>query len=144
MVSAAGCLGFGFPGAMGAKLAAPERTVVAIVGDGSFLMCIQNLAAAVQEKIHVIVVVINNFCYGNVAERQKTYYGGRLFGCQLNNPDFAQVAKLFGAYGARVEYPEDFAEALKNALDTDLPAVIDVIEPAGTGLPSGATPLLAR
>lgn len=122
----AGPMGCGLPAAMGIKLAFPERQVVAVAGDGGFVMTMQDLETCVREGINVVVVVLNNFGYGNIKIRQQTQFEGRLIGCEYGNPDFAALARLFGAWGERVTEPEDLQGALRRALDAGTPAVVDV------------------
>ena len=120
-------MGFGLPAAIGAQLAHPDRRVIAITGDGAFMMVLQELETAVRYKIPVVVVIMNNFSFANVKEKQIREYGGRLTGSEYSNPDFAQLAKLFGAYGERVEKAEDVMPALTRAFDSGLPSVLDVM-----------------
>ena len=124
---AGGAMGFGFPAAIGAQLAQPKRRVISITGDGGFMMVLQELETAVRYKTPVVVVVMNNFCFANVKEKQLKTYGGRVIGSEYSNPDFAQLAKLFGAHGERVEKTAEIVPAMKRALDSGLPSVLDVI-----------------
>jgi acetolactate synthase I/II/III large subunit len=121
-----GTMGAGLPAAMGVKLAHPERQVVAVAGDGGFMMTMQDLETCVREQIAVVAVVMNNFAYGNIKIRQQTKFGGRLIGCEFDNPDFAEVARLFGAMGERVVEPGQLRPAFERALTAGGPAVIDV------------------
>jgi acetolactate synthase-1/2/3 large subunit len=124
---AGGAMGFGFPAAIGAQLAHPGRTVLAVTGDGGFMMVLQELETVVRYNLPVIVVVMNNFSFANVKEKQLKMYGGRVIGSEYKNPDFAQMARLFGANGERVERSEDIAPAMKRALAAKGPTVIDVM-----------------
>jgi len=124
---AGGTMGFGFPAALGVKLARPERSVVSITGDGGFMMVLQELETAVRYKIPVIVAVINGFGYANIKEWQLSKYGGREVGNDFGNPDYAQLARLFGANGERIEKAEDIIPAMRRALNSDMPTVLDVI-----------------
>ncbi len=121
-----GSMGFGLPAALGAKLARPERQVVCIAGDGGALMVIQELATAVQYDLRVLLVVINNDCYGNVKNHQRKSYGGRYIGVDLQNPDFAALARSFGAFGERVTKASGMKPALLRALAHKGPAVVEV------------------
>jgi acetolactate synthase-1/2/3 large subunit len=121
-----GTMGAGLPAAMGIKVACPDRQVVAVAGDGGFAMTMQDLETCVRERIGVTVVVMNNFAYGNTKIRQQTKFGNRLIGCEYGNPDFAELARLFGASGERVLEPGQFEPALHRALSTDGPSVLDV------------------
>ena len=124
--AATGTMGCGLPSAMGVKLAFPEMQVVAVAGDGGFMMTMQDLETCVREKINVVVVVLNNFSYGNIKIRQQTAFGNRLIGSEYANPDFAALAGLFGAHGETVRAPAELKPALDRALAADKPAVIDV------------------
>jgi acetolactate synthase-1/2/3 large subunit len=123
-----GAMGFGFPAAMGAKFARPDRTVVAVVGDGGFMMTIQDLITAVEHQQSLPIIVLNNMALGMVRQWQTFFYRGRLSSSVLRNPDFAKIADAFGARGLRVERPEQVEPALRTALDTEgVPCVLDVI-----------------
>ncbi|MCP4784021.1 MAG: thiamine pyrophosphate-binding protein [Fuerstiella sp.] len=122
-------LGTGFPGAIGAKAAYPDRQVVAIAGDGGFMMTSQELACAVQEKLNVVSIVINDSCLSAMKGIQNRSYGGRHTAVDLINPDFAKYAESFGALGLRVDEFSQFEPALREALDAGRPAVIDVRAP---------------
>ena len=119
-------MGAGLPAAMGIKVACPDRQVVAVAGDGGFAMTMQDLETCVRERIGVTVVVMNNFAYGNIKIRQQTKFGNRLIGCEYGNPDFAELARLFGAHGERVLEPGQLEPALERALSADGPSVLDV------------------
>jgi acetolactate synthase-1/2/3 large subunit len=121
-----GSMGYGFPAAVAAKAVAPERTVVCLAGDGDFLMTGQELATAVQERLGVVVLVVNNGMYGTIRMHQERHYPGRVVGTDLVNPDFAAYARAFGAHGAVVERTEDFAAALDEALAAGRPAVLEL------------------
>jgi acetolactate synthase I/II/III large subunit len=124
--AATGTMGCGLPAAMGIKLAFPDRQVVAVAGDGGFLMTMQDLETCVREHINVVVVVLNNFSFGNIKIRQQTAFGNRLIGSEYGNPDFAAIARLFGAHGETVATPDAMRPALDRALTAGKPAVIDV------------------
>lgn len=122
-----GTMGFGFPAALGAKIAKPWVPVLDIDGDGSFLMTSDSLATSIQENIPVIVCVFNNSSYGMVAQWQRLFYGGRYSGVWLGpTPDFVSLAKAYGAEGIRVNGMEDFERALRGALKSDVTTVIDI------------------
>lgn len=121
-----GSMGYGLPAAVAAKLAHPRRTVVAYAGDGCFLMNGQELATAVQYGLALVVIVANNGMYGTIRMHQERSYPGRVVGTTLVNPDFAALARSFGAHGERVERTEDFAAALERALAADRPALIEL------------------
>ncbi len=141
-----GTMGFGFPAAIGAKVACPDRPVVDIAGDGSFLMTEQELACSVSEKIPVIVIVLNNSVLGMVAQWQRTLYNRRYMAVNLGkSPDMVKLAEAYGAQGFRVNSIEEFQKAVKTALNSKVTTVIDVpigseqdvvpFVPPGCGLP---------
>ncbi|ADB57242.1 acetolactate synthase large subunit [Archaeoglobus profundus] len=122
-----GTMGFGFPAAIGAKVAFPDKVVIDIAGDGSFLMNIQELATAVDYGINVIVCVLNNAYLGMVRQWQELFYNKRYSATRLRYPElsFEKIAKGFGAHGITVEKPSEVEDALKEARDVDKPVVID-------------------
>jgi len=122
-----GAMGFGFPAAMAAKLVHPEKEVVAVLGDGDFMMTLQDLETAVREGIAVRVLVINDNMYRVLNLRQRVQYQGRILGTVHGNPDFAALAGCFGAAGWRLERPEEIERVLGEALSAEGPAVVDVI-----------------
>ena len=122
-----GTLGFGYPTALGVKVANPDRAVLSILGDGGFMFAVQELATAVQEDIGVIAVVFNNAGYGNVRRDQKRLFSGRSIATSLRNPDFMDLARSFDARGYRVDSPETLRPALRQAIAADRPALIEVI-----------------
>jgi acetolactate synthase-1/2/3 large subunit len=123
-----GCMGFGFPAAMGARFARPDRQVVAVVGDGGFQMTMQDLATAVDYRLSLPIVILNNGALGMVRQWQSLFYRQRLSAVLLRNPDFARLAEAFGARGIRVERPDQVEPALRQALATEgVPCVVDVV-----------------
>jgi acetolactate synthase-1/2/3 large subunit len=124
-----GTLGSGFPTALGAKVAHPDRPVVAITGDGGFMFGVQELATAVQFGIGVVTLVFNNNAYGNVRRDQIQRFDGRVVASDLVNPDFVKLAESFGVNAARVTSPERFRPALEQALADGGPYVIAVEVP---------------
>jgi acetolactate synthase-1/2/3 large subunit len=122
-----GTMGFGFPAAIGAKVACPERPVVDIAGDGSFRMTEQELATSVMEDIPVIVVVLNNSVLGMVAQWQRMFFEKRYVAVKLGStPDFVKLAEAYGAQGFRVGSIREFSKAIKEALKSNVTTVIDV------------------
>jgi acetolactate synthase I/II/III large subunit len=119
-----GAMGYGVPAAVAAKLVHPERDVVCIAGDGDFLMSVQELATALQYEAPIVVLVVDNGMYGTIRMHQERRFPGRVSGTELENPDFAALARAFGGYGERVERTEDVAEALDRALAAGVPAVL--------------------
>lgn len=124
-----GTLGSGFPTALGAKVANPDRPVVAITGDGGFMFGVQELATAVQFKIGVVTLVFNNNAYGNVRRDQRQHFDGRVVAADLVNPDFVKLAESFGVKAARVTSPDHFRPALEKALADGGPYLIDIEVP---------------
>jgi acetolactate synthase I/II/III large subunit len=121
-----GTMGYGVPAAVAAKQIHPERTVVAFAGDGCFLMNGQELATAVYYGLNIIIIVINNGMYGTIRMHQEQRYPGRTIGTDLVNPDFAQYARAFGAYGEVVTGTDDFAPAFERALEAGRPALLEL------------------
>lgn len=121
-----GSMGYGTPAAIAAKLTCPERSVVAFAGDGCFLMNGQELATAVQYGAKIIVLVINNGMYGTIRMHQERHYPGRITGTALHNPDFAALARSYGAHGELVTTTDAFAAAFRRAESAGLPAVIEI------------------
>jgi acetolactate synthase-1/2/3 large subunit len=122
-----GTMGYGVPAAVAAKIAHPERVVVAFAGDGCFLMNGQELATAVQYGANIIVVVINNGMYGTIRVHQERHYPGRVIGTALANPSFVAYAEAFGAHGELVERTADFAPAFERALVAGRPALLELL-----------------
>jgi acetolactate synthase I/II/III large subunit len=127
-----GTLGSGFPTALGAKVAHPDRPVVAITGDGGFMFGVQELATAVQFNIGVVTLVFNNNSYGNVRRDQIERFDGRVVASDLINPDFVKLAESFGVGAARVTSPDGFRSALEKALVHGGPYLIDIEVPTGS------------
>jgi acetolactate synthase I/II/III large subunit len=124
-----GTLGAGFPTALGAKVAHPDKPVVAISGDGGFMFAVQELATAVQFNIGVVTLVFNNNAYGNVRRDQRERFDGRVVASDLVNPDFVKLAESFGVGATRVTSPETFRPALEKALAHGGPYVIAIEVP---------------
>jgi len=125
-----GTMGFGFPSAIGAKVAKPDTLVFAIAGDGSFQMTVQELAVAVIEKIPVKVAILNNGYLGMVRQWQQLFYDKRYSHTDLRrgvSPDFVKLARAYGAEAARVEKTKDVLPAIRRAIETDAPFVLDFI-----------------
>jgi thiamine pyrophosphate-dependent acetolactate synthase large subunit-like protein len=121
-----GTLGFAIPEAIGAKLARPDRPVVAICGDGAFLFTGAELATAVQYRLNLPILVPNNDAYGMIKVQQRDQFDEQFIAVDLENPDFVKLAQAFGAYAERVTTPEQFGRALKQALTADKPTVIEI------------------
>ena len=129
-----GNLGYAYPTALGAKVACPDKAVVAVSGDGGFLFNSQELATAVLHDIGAIAVVFKDDAYGNVLRDQENRFDGRVVGARLHNPDFVKLAQAYGADGVRAHDAQELERALAQAIERDRPALIEV--PVGP-MPSG-------
>jgi acetolactate synthase-1/2/3 large subunit len=127
-----GTLGFGFPTAIGVKVAVPDRAVVSIIGDGGFMFGMPELASAAQQDIGLITIVFNNSSFYNVRRDQQERYDNHVIGADLENPDFVKLAEAFGVAGYRVESPAELKPALEKAINEDKPAIIEVFIERGT------------
>jgi acetolactate synthase-1/2/3 large subunit len=121
-----GAMGYGVPAAVAAKVVHPERIVVCVAGDGDFLMSGHELAAAVQERAPIVVLLINNGMYGTIRMHQERQFPGRVIGTDLVNPDFVGLAEAYGAHAELVERTEDFADAFERALQAGRAAVLEL------------------
>jgi acetolactate synthase-1/2/3 large subunit len=121
-----GAMGYGVPSAIAAKVLHPDRVVVSWNGDGCFLMNGQELATAVQYGVGVVFVVIDNGMYGTIRMHQERTYPGRVSGTDLRNPDFAALARAYGAQGETVSRTDEFAPALERARAHGGPALLHV------------------
>jgi acetolactate synthase-1/2/3 large subunit len=125
-----GTMGFGFPAAIGAKIAKPSKLAICFAGDGSFQMNMQEIATAVEEKVGVRVIIFNNGEHGMVAQWQRKFYGRRYAASRFRvQPDYKKLAEAFGAIGYKIEHPSELKEKLKKAIfeePDDIPVIIDV------------------
>ena len=121
-----GAMGYGLPAAVAAKAVHPDRTVVCFAGDGCFLMTGQELATAVQYDLAIIVIVVNNGMYGTIRMHQEREYPERVHGTDLRNPDFAALARAYGAHGELVETTAQFAPAFERAVASGKPALLEL------------------
>ena len=112
----AGAMGYGVPAAVAASLRRPDRTVVAVAGDGDFLMNGQELATAVQHGCELLVIVVDNGAYGTIRMHQEREFPGRVSATRLANPDFAALGRAYGCWAETVERTADFAPALGRAM----------------------------
>jgi acetolactate synthase I/II/III large subunit len=126
MATMCGFMGYGVPAAVAMKTLYPQRKVLAIAGDGDFLMNGQEFATAVQYKLPILVVVLDNATLGTIRMHQEREYPGRISATSLVNPDFAAMARSFGGFGATVEKTADFAPAFLAAEASGLPAILHV------------------
>lgn len=121
-----GSMGYGLPAAVAAKLVHPDRAVICFAGDGCFMMNGQELATAVQYGVAIIIIVINNGMYGTIRMHQERRFPGRVSGTSLTNPDFAALARAYGAYGEVVETTADFEAAFDRAVWSNGPALLEL------------------
>jgi acetolactate synthase-1/2/3 large subunit len=125
-----GAMGYAVPAGVAAKIVEPGRAVVTFAGDGEFMMTGQELATAVQYRAGVLILVFNNSMFGTIRMHQEREYPGRVSGTGLHNPDFAALARAYGGHGEVVDKTEDFAPALRRALEhaerQQLPALIEL------------------
>jgi len=121
-----GNCGYAYPTAMGAKVARPDRPSIAYVGDGAWGMSLTEVMTAVRENIRVVAVVFDNGQWGAEKRNQIDYFDSRFLGTDLVNPNFADVAKAMGANGITVEHEDQVGEALKSAIASNRPTVIDL------------------
>jgi acetolactate synthase-1/2/3 large subunit len=121
-----GSMGYGVPAAVAMQRLDPGRRVVAVSGDGDFLMNGQEFATAVQYSLPIVVLVFDNGSYGTIRMHQERDYPGRVIGTDLKNPDFAAYARAFGGFGATVERTADFAPAFEAAVASGQPAILHI------------------
>ncbi|MBP1723271.1 MAG: thiamine pyrophosphate protein domain protein TPP-binding protein [Deltaproteobacteria bacterium] len=121
-------LGYSFPTALGAKIAAPDRQVVCVVGDGGFLYACSELATAVKYGINLVTIVFNDQAYGSTKSDQMVNFQGRVVGTEVINPDFVKLAESFGVKGLKAT-PEQLGKVLREALGIRQPVVIEVSLP---------------
>jgi acetolactate synthase I/II/III large subunit len=130
-------MGFGIPAAIGAKLAAPNKQVLDIEGDGSFLQTGEEMTTARQYGIPIVALVLNNYGWISIRDHQITQHGkGRELATEfvdshgkLYSPNFVKLAEAYGCYGERISKPEDVRPVLKRAFDSGKPAILEAIVP---------------
>jgi acetolactate synthase-1/2/3 large subunit len=123
-----GTMGFGFPAALGAKVAKPDHRIIDVAGDGSFLMVCQDLATSVEYDIPVTVVVLHNQWLGMVRQWQDLFYERRFSATNLGPiPDFTKIAEAHNAKGIKVTRPNEILPALKEAVKSDVTTVVDIM-----------------
>jgi len=135
-----GTLGFGFPTALGAKVANPGKAVVSVTGDGGFMFGVQELATAAQYGIALVTIVFNNHSFANVLRDQQERFDGHVIGSHLANPDFVRLADSFGVAARRVKEPRELQRALETELAASRPALIEVA--LETGVERSPWPLI--
>lgn len=121
-----GLVGFSYACGLGVKLAAPDRTVVSLMGDGGFGMTSSEIGTAVSHGIRTVCLVLNNGCWGAEKAYQRDFFGGRYIGADVPNPPYDRLAELWGAAGFRVDRAADLGATVEKALASDRPAVVDV------------------
>ena len=121
-----GTMGFALPAAIGAKMAAPEREVVAIIGDGGYQMTIQELGTIFQTKVPVKIVVLNNNFLGMVRQWQQLFFDKRYASTELVNPDFVNIAKGYYLNANRVTKREELAGAVEEMINSNEPYFLEV------------------
>jgi len=120
-------MGYGLPAAIGAKVAVPSKTVINFTGDGSILMNIQELMTAVENKVAVVNIILNNQFLGMVRQWQTFFYNKRYSSTDLSvQPDFVKLVESFGGRGFRVTTKDEFDKALKEAIESNTVCMIDV------------------
>jgi thiamine pyrophosphate-dependent acetolactate synthase large subunit-like protein len=119
-------LGYAVPAAIGAKVAMPERAVVAVVGDGGFMFSVNELATAVKYRLGIVFLVLNDERYGAIKYLQEAMFGGRWGEADLANPDFVALAHAFHAEGRRVQGLDDLGPAVTQALGHPGPTVLEL------------------
>lgn len=132
-----GTMGFGFPAAIGCKVAKPNSPVIDIAGDGSLMMVCQEMSTCVELDIPVAIALFNNGWYGIVKEWQKNFYGKRYIATELGkSTDFVKLTESFGGKAIRVTRPSEIAEAVKQSLASDKLFLVDIpTNPEGSGIP---------
>ena len=124
--SSSGTLGFALPAALGAKVASPERVVVAAVGDGGFLFTAQELATARKHGLNLVILLFNDNEFRTIRYFQGQEYAGRVIDAELHNPDFLEFARAFDCEAERVENAESLRQALSRALHAARPTLIEL------------------
>jgi acetolactate synthase I/II/III large subunit len=121
-----GSMGYGIAAANAAKLVHPDRIALCFTGDGDFVMSSPELATAVQYELPIVVLLVNNGMYATIRMHQERAYPGRVIGTDLDNPDFPELARAYGAFSERVGRTEDFEAAFERALASERPAVLEL------------------
>lgn len=122
-----GSMGYGLPAAIAASLTSPARPVICFTGDGCFQMTSQELATAIQERVNIKILIVNNGLYGTIRMHQERRYPARVSGTNLVNPDFVALAKAMGGWAERVEKTEEFAASFSRLMAHDGPGLIEII-----------------
>jgi acetolactate synthase-1/2/3 large subunit len=120
-----GAMGFGFPALLASKIVMPDRPAVSIIGDGDFMMTIQDIETGVREGVVATVVILNDNSYRALRYGQQVIFGGRIYGSEHSNPDFVKLAESFGAAGFAIETPEQIEPVLNEAMNCGKLAIVD-------------------
>jgi acetolactate synthase-1/2/3 large subunit len=120
-----GAMGFGFPAMLASKIVSPERPVISILGDGDFMMTLQDIETGVREGVIATVVILNDNSYRALRYGQQVIFGGRIYGSEYGNPDFVKLAESFGAAGFIIETPDKIEPVLKEAMSCGKLAIVD-------------------
>jgi acetolactate synthase I/II/III large subunit len=136
-------MGFGVAGVLGARLARPNSPCVTLCGDGNFMMMSHAIATSVEYNLPAVWVLQNNYAIGTIRDLQRVYHDGREIGTsfvnertgKLWNPDFAKMAEAMGGRGIRIEHPDQFGDAYREAIRSDMPTLIDVVINRDTSMP---------
>jgi acetolactate synthase I/II/III large subunit len=136
-------MGFGVAGVLGARLARPNSPCVTLCGDGGFMMMPHVVATAVEQNLPAVWVLQNNYAIGTIRDLQRFYHDGREIGTsfvnqqtgQLWNPDFAKMTEAMGGRGIRIEHPDQFGDAYREAIRSNIPTVLDVVINRDTSMP---------
>ncbi len=121
-----GPMGYGLPAAIGAALAAPDRKIVLITGDGGFQMTMQELAVIAQENIPILICIINNCCLGLIKQWQDIQYSEQ-FEVELENPDFVAIAKAYGIESKRIELADNIYKTVQKAIKSNKPFLMEIM-----------------
>ena len=132
-----GTLGYGYATALGVQVGNPEQKVVSINGDGGFMYNVQELATQVQQQIPLVTIVFNDNAFGNVQRIQSMRYNGHVMATDLHNPDMVKMAEAFGMAAWRAEGLDELRGALREALASNAPALIEVPMPPTRDLAGG-------
>lgn len=123
-----GAMGFGLAAGLSAKLNFPDRLVISVLGDGDFMMTLQDMETAKREKINLKVIIVNDNSYRVLMMKQKLQYQGRVYGSVHTNPDFLKLAEAFGIVGIRIEKPHEIEEKLNQMLKiNDSPVLVEIV-----------------
>jgi acetolactate synthase-1/2/3 large subunit len=121
-----GSMGFPLPAAIAAKINFPKRQVVAVVGDGAFLMTAMDFHTAIKYNLGIVVIVMNDRQYGVIWQLQNLLYNGRTFATETESPNFAEYARICGGIGIKVRDPKDLRDALEKAINAKSPVIVDI------------------